>query len=270
MLKFVVFVSLLIIGSQCRPQDLAREDWSQDLEAFKNNLKTKYDEAQNVGSNGLNNFLEFLNQQKQQLDKHYEELKAEGQVNDDVRQKAHELKQYLQQLIDQAVDEAKGWTDEAINRAKELNESFKQYEEHRVTPEAHAEQIAKFQENLRQKYEEAKQVGEQGYNNFIQYIQEEKAKLDKHYEQLKQDSPQEISDDIKAQAKALRDYIQELSTKAVDDSQGWTQSAVDKVKEIWESLKGYEQFAEDKIKAGLDNAKQAVHEAFQETTTRVY
>jgi len=263
----VVLIALLVAGIQCRPQNLAAEDWQQDFEAFKNNLKTKYDEAQNVGTNGLNNFLEFLYQQKQHLDQHYENLKQQGQVTDDVRQRATELKQYLQQLIDQAVDEAKGWTDDAINRAKELAESLKQYEQHRVTPEAHAEQIQQFQNNLRERYEEAKQAGENGYNQFIEYIQNEKAKLDKHYEQMKQDSPHEVTDDIKAQAQALRDYIQELSQKAVDDSQGWTQSAVDKVKEIWESLKGYEQFAEDKLKEGMEHAKQVVHEAF-ETTTR--
>jgi len=123
----VFLLSLFIVGAFCRPHE-SPEEIQKEIDDFKGQLQVKYEETKNSGRQGFQQFLNFLQEQKGQIDQHYEQYKTQQAHADEIRHKVQDLAKYLRELKEKAVDDAVGWTQESADAANALWEQIKDYE----------------------------------------------------------------------------------------------------------------------------------------------
>jgi len=113
------------------------------------------------------------------------------------------------------------------------------------SPEQIQQDIDQFKASLQVKYEETKNAGRDGFQQFLNYLQEQKGRLDHQYEQYREQ--QQKADEIRLKVQDLAQYLRELKEKAVDDAVGWTQESADAANALWEQIKHYERIPKEQI-----------------------
>jgi len=113
------------------------------------------------------------------------------------------------------------------------------------SPEEIQKEIDDFKDQLSVKYEESKNAGREGFQQFLNYLQEQKAKIDQHYEQYK--AQQAHAEETRQKIQDVAKYLRELKDKAVDEAVGWTQQAADQANALLDQVKEYERIPEERV-----------------------
>jgi len=173
MFKLTVFACLiassLVLLANSAPHNTP-EEIAQDIDQFKSNLQVKYEESKNSGRQGFIQFLDFIQEQKGKIDEHYQQYKDQQAHLDEIKQKIRDMSTYLRELKEQAVDDQVGWTQDAANRANELLDSIKSYEN--LSHERVVKTRRDVSSHAKDSFDSAKNAASEAYDNAKEAVSE--------------------------------------------------------------------------------------------------
>lgn len=85
-----------------------------------------------------------------------------------------------------------------------------------LDPRPNQDDLDAFRHELHEKYQDAKNSGQEGFQRFLDHLEHEKDKIDHKHDELK--SQQIHKHDIRSRANVMTKYLYELKDKAIDEA----------------------------------------------------